>query len=793
LALIDEIKGICSRLSSHGWRDLLLQHDLDIAAEDLKKELLKELPSINRQIEGFEDFAIEGKRGIEAGNPSRSLLFHALASPNVIKKDNRQDLDAFPTLVEIEKVENFVYAIQPPSLQQLRNKAKEIVRLVNEQRSDNNLEEAAMAVVVFSSEYRPAAETVHQKHADICYSRTGVARVGTDEPLYDNRRRGFLPTVNNKHNAFRVLPARYAAYIAIQLTGNKDIFGPLHYKLNHDSNAESKFWVPLHKLFSGNECLRDTNLNVDLRAFHINEKIKRIHLALQKITNYPKINDTTLNNPPYTFSEAIAEFSTNVEYGDGLLVPLSHSPMVEPARDNGKRLTFLVPPARGNESIFSYFNSSLGLEQGEGIPGAPEYIHVRHKVENETILNLNLEDNMMAQIRAGGYQAQHYHDFTGDGWIEASIPELISQEETSIPQNKFNMISAYSLVTAPDFFTNVDQGELRRWYDKLDSNLQYPRWLGKLETLSDQEYPPNLELKSIKDGNDKRIFNRHDKTATAIVSLPLKRIERQVPDSLSKTMRHSYLPDAASGVFAPGWDIGRDKSRGDDNDKSHLASYTLGSPFPEDSKLCAAISAFWPAVAPDAGRSFWWEHIPGGDNLKGVYPTRSPLTDEEIGSVGDRGWDGFSGPQLISDTETSEIIEYHASEYVDYVESALENKFSLNLTINVDNDEYQKRIKAMSRAYLACGVPDEESQFLSPVLSFGKVSLDDLQLREAQERFGNPLNGDIFRIEIVTGQQEIKVQKVRLKISQKFVCFVGNDNIVLVKENNKQWEDKVIE
>jgi hypothetical protein len=761
-----------------------LQHGLDITAEDLKKELLKELPSINRQIEGFEDFAIEGKRGIEPGNPSRSLLFHAVASPNVIKKANGQELDAFPTLAEIEKVENFVYGIQPPSLQQLRNKAKEIVSLVNGQGSGNNLEEAAMAVVVFSSEYRRAPETVHQKHADNCYSRTGVARVGTDEPLYDNRRRGFLPIVNNKPTAFRVLPARYAAYIAIQLTGNKDIFGPLRYRLNRNSNAESKSWVPLHKLFSGNECLKDINLNVDLRAFHKNEKIKRIHLALQEITNYPKINDTTLNNPPYTFSEGIAEFSANVEYGDGLLVPLSHSPMVEPARDNRKRLTFLVPPALGNEAIIEYFDSSLKLVKGPGIPAAPEYIHVRHEVDkNENIINLNLKENMMALIKAGGYQAQHYHDFTGDGWIEASIPELISQDETSIPPNKFNMIPAYSLITAPDFFTNVDQGELRRWYDKLDSNLQDPRWLSQLETLSDnEEVPPNLELKSIKDGKVKRIFELADKTATAIVSLPLKRIERQIPDSLSKTMRHSYLPDAASGYFAPGWDIGLDISR---LNEEYLASYSLGSPFPEDSKLCAALSAFWPAVAPDAGRSFWWG--------RGVFPTRSPLTDEEIGSVGDRGWDGFSGPQLISDTETSEIIEYHASEYVDYVESALENKFSLNLTINVDNDEYQKRIKAMARAYLACGVRGNSEQSRSPVLSFRKVSSNDLQLREAQERFGSPINGDIFRIEIVRGQQEIKIQKVRLKISKKFVCFVGNDNIVLVKENNGEWDKIVIE
>ena len=34
------------------------------------------------------------------------------------------------------------------------------------------------------------------------------------------------------------------------------------------------------------------------------------------------------------------------------------------------------------------------------------------------------------------------------------------------------------------------------------------------------------------------------------------------------------------------------------------ANYGLGSPFPEDAKLCAALNSFWPAAAPDAGRTF---------------------------------------------------------------------------------------------------------------------------------------------------------------------------------------------
>lgn len=81
-----------------------------------------------------------------------------------------------------------------------------------------------LAIVVFATEYRPAPETVHRKHADICFSRTGVARVGTAEPLYEPQIRGFLPFVKDNDFSFRVLPARYSAYLAVQRPGNKDEF-----------------------------------------------------------------------------------------------------------------------------------------------------------------------------------------------------------------------------------------------------------------------------------------------------------------------------------------------------------------------------------------------------------------------------------------------------------------------------------------------------------------------------------------------------------------------------------------
>ncbi|MGG1152274.1 hypothetical protein [Bacillus wiedmannii] len=173
-----QVKQICDRLAPHGWGKLLYnKHRLNISAPDLEVELLKEL-NIDRTVKGLEDFALEGTRGIEPGHPARSLLYHAFASPNVNIGINGSPLTAFPTLAEIEIVENYVYGIIPTNLSEICHRAG-----------------GDLAIVVFATEYRPAPENVHRKHADMCFSRTGVARVGTAEPLYEPQYRGFLTFV----------------------------------------------------------------------------------------------------------------------------------------------------------------------------------------------------------------------------------------------------------------------------------------------------------------------------------------------------------------------------------------------------------------------------------------------------------------------------------------------------------------------------------------------------------------------------------------------------------------------
>lgn len=737
MALIDEVKRVCDRLAPFGWRDLLLQHGLDITAANLRQELTKDLPAIKRQIPGFEDFAFEGKRGIEAGNPARSLLFHAFASPNVVLSNQGSNANAYPTLAELEIIENYVYGIQPPSLQDLR------VRAQNQ----------PLAIVVFASEYRPGAETVLRKHADLCFSRTGVSRVGTAEPLYDAKARGFLPFVESNSKSLRVLPSRYSAYIAVQRRGNTDAFGPARFQTGDDSRL---FWVPLHKLFNGTECIRTLNLQVTLRSRHVNQKLRRVHLFL-KGTGW---GEPDISNPPFIFTEGIAELATKPELGTGLLIPVVHPNLIEAATYKGKPLTYRVPKDSATLS------SSLAIPADGDARHAPEYVHARHRVlPDGKIQNLNEVRDVESIVRAGDYDAQHYLDFTGDGSVEAICPELA----VAIPRR----VPAYSLVTAPDFFPNCDQRELLEWTEQsVPARLRNNLWRIPPNTLSDVRLAPNLQIADAD-------FRPEDKTVSAIISAPVIGSVRQMPLDGSPTMRHSYLPDAAAGIFAPGWDVSIDTTA---DGVSHLASYGLGSPFPEDAKLCAALSTFWPAVAPDAARTF--QPDPN-------WPTVSPLTDEEIGQIGNQSWDGVPGPRRVT-RDGRTLIEYADFAHADYIDNTLQQKFSISLTGKVDVREYEARVLAMANVYRILGIsPQARGQW--SVFSFRKVALTDAELQQAQSQAGTTLSGSIYRFEIYRpGNSFLSPDDVRkrlVEIMETVTLFVTPVNILL-KRGNGNWSSR---
>ena len=109
----------------------------------------------------------------------------------------------YATPAELDTLENFIFSLAPVTL------AKFIT---------DNGGVSKVAVVVFSSEYRPAADTVDGRHADLTFSRTGIARVGTARLRYLPESRGFWPEDEDNAHNFRVIlwmarrsPARAAA------------------------------------------------------------------------------------------------------------------------------------------------------------------------------------------------------------------------------------------------------------------------------------------------------------------------------------------------------------------------------------------------------------------------------------------------------------------------------------------------------------------------------------------------------------------------------------------------------
>src|ERR1700682_447262 len=613
--LLSQVQDVCQRLADLGWEDLLAHHGLDIKSDDLASELSKRLPDINRDAPGFEDCALEGYRAIEPGNPAHSLLFHAFSSSQVTTDHQGHPTEEYPTPSDLDIIENYIYGVAPPTIEDLRVRA----------------DDAPLAIVVFASEYRPAISTVHQKHADKVFARAGFTRVGTAACKYLPPAGGSLPVVDHDENAIRVLPCRYAPYIAMQVCGEKDNFGPLRFidsvpqnmgAAPQISDDKRLFWVTLHKICSGSECLRGRTITDDLTAFHVNQKIRRVHLALLAQGYDTGWAEPDISESPFQFSDGLAGFSMDAEDGAGLLIPWVKPALVETVIYKGEPLTFKVPK---NAKTFS---SSLNIAPREsGTRSAPEYVHARHVITNDgQERNLNDEPNVAALVAAGGYRARHYRDFTGDGWIRATCKDLALE----IPRT----VAAYSMIAPPDYFPIVKQQDIIDWWTQsappeLGQTI-WPNNPGPPKALCDDRYPGNLTFEG-------SVFDPADDTITSVVSFPGAGADAPCRVNPTRAPRVVTLPDGAAGIFAPGWDCSIDRTpEKDPNDDgkvilpgvTFLAAYGLGCPFPEDAKLCAALSSFWPAFAPDNTRVF----------EPGKYATTTPLTDEIIGQTGAPPW-----------------------------------------------------------------------------------------------------------------------------------------------------------
>lgn len=729
-----EFRQTLQRLAAGGWTPFLKLLDVDPDAPELEQQLLTDVamtPMELARLPGFGDLAPTARRPIEPGKPSHSILFHALASPSVDSAPDGTALSAFPTAADLEIAENIVFGIVPPTLSSITASLD----------GQSNL-----AVVVFAREYRQASKTHHGKHADLVFSRTGVIRVGTRPAVWDGRARAYLPREETDDTFdFRVLPCRYGVYLAVQSKGDPADFGPFAFDrgvdIAGDPNAprdsELDFWVPVHKLFSGSDCLLGLDLEVTLAAHHVNEKLRRIH---DHNMGEPRVGGLDSGfkpprtaTPPFLVRDDLAEFLDVATHGQGTLAPIVRPRLIEPTEIDGDPIGTRVPAGPDN-SLAPSFNIRA---RGAAHP-APEWMHVRSRLRGDgTVDDLNTRRNVAEIVREArvgnveNYVAAHYTDFTGDGWIDAHVDGLESNFDRMVP--------AYSLIAAPDFFPFVDQSDLVDWWrTQVPTVLRSNIWFVPPLTLADQRSAANINLRE--QGADIRPENR---TPTALVGMKGSAATGQALGTVSAVPRVSTLPDAAAGIFAPGWDVSTDitfdATLGED--VLHLAAYGLGSPFPEDAKLCAALSAFWPGVAPDTARS-------AGRRIV------APLTDREVGLDGAPAWDGVDGPRRVTVANT-DFFETDNFDHVDYVASALENRFTMVETMKVSQHDYQSRVLSTARMYRLIGDLAQTGPDLSPVfrafrlMSFGQGRAGDAVIAAAEAALGIQFDERACRFDMV--------------------------------------------
>jgi hypothetical protein len=666
MPLIEDVRAVLLRLWHHpgaAWPRVFAAHGWDrpaaqleaMPADRLRAQLTDSPLTVDRTRPGFGDFAPHADRLVAPGRPGKSLLYHALASPDVhptAAGAPLADESGYPTLAELDTVENFIYACAAD-------------------RTD--LDDAFIAV--FAYQYRPAPRTSHRVHADLAYSRTGVARVGTASPHYQPSRRSFWVLPEDGSERIAAMPARFGAFLARR--GRPARLGSIQ-----GGPRTEAFVFPVHKLFDGPECLAGRTLRVRFLEYHRNEKLLRVHgLAGQGGLDLPAGFDART----YPFvRDSLNDALVRLEpVGASVLVaPVPHPTLIRTvvqhnaATGRMETVHFRVPPERrirGRSTRFA--DSTLEIPAFGEARLAPEYVNIRHEVDPAAPtavprdLNALPEAEFQRRMREGGHLAAHFTDDTCEGCVEAAVEGWPATADDR---------PAYSLVTAPDFFPLADQAEA----------VRHPG-IENAPPLSFGRHLVNSHL-PLASTPTTPAFRHDDRTTTAVVGALADGPPGSPPAGPNRLT--SFLPDAASDVFAPGWDVSL----------THgplgpmLAAYGLGSPFPEDAKLCAALSAFWPALAPDAARTFgnlgFDNQLPMLDEELGFHPLHP---DVQRGAVKtSRGWDGEYGP-FFETVDGAPVVNHASIARSDYVRNALAGHVRVALTAEIQTADLVARARAL--------------------------------------------------------------------------------------------------
>lgn len=702
-------------LDANGWSSYIkntLNLDIRYDGENLES-LTKPLDDIEQIIKlpGLEDFG--GNKLIDKGSPSLSLLYHILASPRV-----HSDLFlAYPDLSVMDDLEDFIYAYADPT---------------------ENSRDLFLAVLAY--EYRPAFKAPPfddwkrdgKEFAQMVYSRCGIARTGALGVHYNPKERSFtnLPKEEGQESNIAVMPARYGLFL-VELVKSND---PKIRLMNQQKRIESTNMGPRHFINPIKKIAADDDLSIQYGEYHLNDKLKRL-ASYTYAGKELKLNDDYDHNlAPFTRISTRNDQGQKIgnrhntdqemvqleRVGSSVLLSSAPGPLIRPAKQKGKAIAVKVPPQfkiSGHENR-RYGALKMPNEHGHEITNvviadifgrrkrrttvlkspkvAPLFANIKFETDNGSMRHLDgqtLSNDFEGEIAKGGYEAQLFEDGICDGCISARV-EVVNNKENYdwLPTM---LLPAFSLVTAPDFFPYIDSNDIRSaYYEQTKVNTDQDFFEGGTINLSGIRQRGNPLLID-PFGNhpafaDSWCDDKSFDTLTSVVGSGNRITDTKANPDLYYPYRKdfkstSYLPDTGTGVFFPGWDV----TYSGEQTNPFLSTFGLGSPFPEDMKLCAAANGMWPVSSPDAGRTFQGSLTP----ILGKRPnTAIPLMDSEIGlhrrsphvsdyhAAESYGWDGEQGP-FLEVKECMTFVNYTDIERADYLQNLLDPEIGFNMAL----------------------------------------------------------------------------------------------------------------
>jgi hypothetical protein len=747
-------------MKKSGWEAFLMKnaHLPSIAWTDYQS-LCSIITTIDKAADGLDDFA--GTRLIEPGNPSLSLMYHVLASPRVTSTD----ILNYPTLLELEVLENFIYGLKSWDDYAHENQGKSIQLMVLAYEYRPAFKTPALGINNFekwSSDNKPD----FPRYAQLVFSRTAISRVGSCPMNFDAKSRSFtnLPLDTDRKKEGAVTPSRYAVFL-VELTELKKNKGDVIKVMNIQRNEFTTFQgshTPLNRHFIRpiRKLYEDDTFSLHFAQYHMNQKLFRFSQFERKGKKIGDVNASAkwdVNTYPFRRIDCTDDHSNVLQYnaidrklvelvrnGSSVLLSPFPSKLVNVATQNGNALDFYVEQSwekrynalkltnEKNVDIYDGFFTEYLYRKHRltsrfrAMRNAPLFTNIKYVVDKGVVTHLDEHsNNMEASVEASGYRALLYEDNLCDGCVSAKVS---LKAERTLPGllKSLSALPGFSIVSAPDFFPYLDSNDIRKYYHSGINKYKTVPLVKTFPPPEEQEQEQqqfditglendehfieggSLNLSGIRQrGNpdiidpftgeaafaDSFLVDKSFDTLMAVVSNADKDIPHIPAHDFSQNFRRNYqagsfLPDTGTGIFYPGWDI----TYSGEKINPYFATFGLGSPFPEDMKLCAAANGMWPVASPDAGRTF--QGSLSKFPLLGRPNTSIPLMDDEIGyhassphvlqhgKTYSYGWDGEQGPYLVADKKATTIVNVNFTDIgrADYVENLLDSNIGFDMS-----------------------------------------------------------------------------------------------------------------